>query len=377
MEQNLSLNRIRLSKSCIGEAEQRAVMEVLESQRLGMGQRVQQFEDQLSQYFGRPTVCVVNGTAALHLALQAAGICKDDEVLIQSLTYVASFQAISATGANPIACDVNLETLAIDCEDAERKISERTRAIMPVHYGGRPGNLDKIYKLAQKYNLRIVEDAAHAFGSLYKKRLIGSIGDIACFSFDGIKNITSGEGGCIVTNDKKILDTARDARLLGVSNDSKNRYEGKRSWDFNVAAQGWRYHMSDIMAAIGSIQLERSAELFSKRKELAKHYLKRFLGSKDIKVVIDNFDEIVPHIFPVRILKVNHRDKLREHLLEQDIETGVHYKPNHMLDLYLKSNIFLPKTDLLYQELLTLPLHPDLTIDDINRVADALIDFFK
>ena len=240
---------IRLSKSHIGDAEKKAVMGVFDREYLGMGAEVQQFEQGLSDFFGRPAVCVVNGTAALHLALQACGIGPGDQVLVQSLTYVASFQAISATGAIPVACEVNPATLTLDWRDAEKRMTSRTKAIMPVHYAGGVGALDEIYEFANKHGLRVIEDAAHAFGTIYQGKRVGGFGDIACFSFDGIKNITSGEGGCIVTSDPEVLQRVQDARLLGVEKDTQNRFSGQRSWEFDVSAQGWRYHMSNIMAA--------------------------------------------------------------------------------------------------------------------------------
>ena len=215
-----SKTNIRLSKSCLSEAEKIAVMRVLDHEFLGMGSEVQVFETELSNFFGRPTVCVSNGTAALHLALQAVGLSQGDEVLVQSLTYVASYQAISATGASPISCDVNSQNLCINLKDAERKLTIKTKAIMPVHYGGGVGALDDVYAFAKKHGLRVIEDAAHAFGSHYKSQKVGSFGDISCFSFDGIKNITSGEGGCVVTNDEKVLEKIRDSRLLGVERDT-------------------------------------------------------------------------------------------------------------------------------------------------------------
>ena len=170
-----------------------------------MGTQVGEFEKELSRFFGRPAICVSTGTAALQLALQALGVGQGDEVLVQSLTYVASFQAISATGATAVCCDVDPATITLDVCDVESKITSKTKAIMPVHYAGGVGELDAIYEVAKKYNLRVIEDAAHAFGSSHKSRLVGSYGDIACFSFDGIKNITSGEGGCIVTNDTDVI----------------------------------------------------------------------------------------------------------------------------------------------------------------------------
>jgi len=370
----MSVKRIRLSKSCLGVAERQAVDSVLEKEYLGMGVEVRQFEEALGEFFGRPTVCVMNGTAALHLALQASDVGPGDEVLVPSLTYLASFQAISATGARPVACEVNKNNLCLDPKDAEQRISKYTKAIMPVHYAGGVGALDETYRVAEQYELRVIEDAAHAFGSTYQGKRIGSFGDIACFSFDGIKNITSGEGGCIVTDDKDILRLIRDARLLGVERDTEARYQGGRSWDFDVSAQGWRYHMSNIMAAIGIVQLSAFDEVANKRRALAECYGTYFNDHDLIKPLLMCFDFTVPHIYVVRIAGLRDRDGLRQRLLKKGIETGVHYQPNHHLTFFQESSTQeLPITEHVYSEILTLPLHPELSNEDIVYVAESLL----
>ena len=204
-----------------------------------MGDEVNFFESELSNYLGRDVACVVNGTAALQLALQACNIGKGDEVLIPSLTYVASYQAILATGAMPVSCDVNEDDLIISISDARNKITNNTKAIVPVFFSGGVGDIEGLYSFAKEHKLRVIEDAAHAFGSRYNNQLIGSFGDITCFSFDGIKNISSGEGGYIVTNDPSVMDKVKDSRLLGVIKDTENRYAGNRSWEFDVTEIGW------------------------------------------------------------------------------------------------------------------------------------------
>ena len=170
----------------------------------------------------------------------------------------------------------------LDISLAENKISSKTKAIMPVHYTGHVGNLDEIYEFASKYQLRVVEDAAHAFGTTYKGDYIGSIGDVVCFSFDGIKNITSGEGGWAITDKLDVIKKVKDARLLGVEKDSSNRYKGRRSWTFQVNSQGWRYHMSNIMAAIGIEQLKKHPYFAKKRQDLAKKYDEYFIDNSKI-----------------------------------------------------------------------------------------------
>jgi dTDP-4-amino-4,6-dideoxygalactose transaminase len=364
---------IRLSKSCIGNAEKVAVQAVLDREYLGMGTEVQQFENALTEFFNRPAVCVINGTAALHLALQACGIGRGDEVLVPSLTYIASFQAISATGAKPVACDIDPETFLLDLNDTTERITDKTRAIMPVHYTGDAGDLDAIYKFAGKHNLRVIEDAAHAFGTTFLGKKVGSFGDISCFSFDGIKNITSGEGGCVVTEDEEVLQKVRDARLLGVEKDTEKRYTGERSWDFDTSAQGWRFHMSNIMAAIGVEQLKRFPEFSQKRQKLAKRYDQLFKDHPSIKPVPRDYKTVVPHIYVVCICGMKDRKRIQQKMLKKGIQVGYHYQPNHWLSLYKdETNISLTNTDSVFPELISLPLHPDLSETDVGYVVAEL-----
>lgn len=364
---------IRLSKSCLGPAEKKAVMGVLDREFLGMGTEVQQFETLLTEFFGRQTVCVVNGTTALQLALQACGIGAGDEVLVPSLTYVASFQAISATGAKPIACDVDAKTYTLDWHHAEQCLSSRTKAVMPVHYGGGVGDIDGLYAFAARHHLRVIEDAAHAFGTTHRGKKIGGFGDIACFSFDGIKNITCGEGGCVVTDDPIILQRIQDARLLGVEKDTEKRYTGQRSWEFDVTAQGWRAHMSNIMAAIGIEQLSRCDEMATIRRDRAKLYDTLFYRDLQIQPLQHDYCSVVPHIYVVRISGLSDRKALQARLLQRGIQTGVHYQPNHLLSFYRDlAAPHLPVTESLYSEILTLPLHVELSESDVQRVCEAL-----
>lgn len=364
---------IRLSKSCLGNAEKLAVIEVLDREYLGMGAEVQQFEQALTAFFGRPAVCVINGTAAVQLAVQACGIGPGDEVLLPSLTYVASFQAISAAGAKPVACDIDPETCILDWRDAERRLTSRTKAIMPVHYSGGVGDLDGIYGFAKRHSLRVIEDAAHAFGTAHRGERIGGFGDVACFSFDGIKNITCGEGGCVVANDPVVLRKIQDARLLGVEKDTDKRYTGQRSWEFDITAQGWRYHMSNVMAAIGVEQLKRFPQMAATRQRLARRYDKLLRDYPRIQILPRDYDAVVPHIYVVRIKGVSDRTVLQGQLLQQGIQTGIHYQPNHCLSFYRDpAALPLPVTNALFPELLSLPLHPDVTEQDVEFVCRQL-----
>ena len=367
-----NMKTIRLSKSCISKNEKIAVLKVLSNGFLGMGPVVKKFETSLSKFFSRKVVCLNSGTAALHVAIQSCGIGKNDEVIVPTLTYVASYQAISATGAKPVACDIDLQNLHMCPIDLEKKITKKTKAIMPVHLTGSTENLDKIYLIAKRYKLRVIEDAAHAFGTIFKKRRIGSFGDISCFSFDGIKNITSGEGGCIVTNDKKILKRSKDIRLLGITNDSEKRYLGHRSWISDVKLQGWRYHMSDINAGIGLAQLKKYSSLSRKRKNICKMYDQEFKKNKYIKFFEKDYTYVSPHIYIVRIVNLKNRDKLRKKLNEKGIQTGIHYFPNYKYKKYKEPSKNFPNTEKIFKQILSLPMHPDMTFKQIKFISKEL-----
>lgn len=369
------MTTMRLSRSIVGEAEAEAVARVLiEDGYLGMGSEVKVFEQELAAFLGVDgdhVACVSSGTAALHLAVEAV-VNPGEEVLVQSLTYIASFQAISAARAVPVACDIVPETFTVDLRDAAKRLTARTKAIMPVHYASNPGDLDGVYAFAGQHGLRVIEDAAHAFGCVYEGKKVGSFGDIRCFSFDGIKNITSGEGGALVTSDPGVLARVKDARLLAVEKDTERRFAGARSWDFDVKRQGYRYHMSNLFAAVGRVQLRRlPGEFGPKRIALAKRYRFRLEGLPGLRLLQADPGPIIPHIFPVCIT-AGRRDTLREFLEREGIETGIHYKPNHLLSYYGGGKTPLPVTERVWAEMLTLPLHPGLDVPDVDRVCDRV-----
>lgn len=372
---------LRLSKSVVGIEEANAVKNIIVNDGyLGMGSEVQKFENDIANFLNidpECVVCVNSGTAALHLAVENS-LPKNSDVLVPSLTYLSSYQAITAAGCNPISCEVYEDSLTIDLEDAGHKITSKTKAIMPVHYASNPGDLKKIYDFAQKYKLRVIEDAAHAFGCSYNSKKIGSFGDLVCFSFDGIKNITSGEGGAIISSDKKIINLIKDARLLSIEKDTNKRFKGKRSWDFDVKYQGYRYHMSNIFAAIGRVQLRRFVDEFSsKRKKLYNIYKNNLSNCPNILLQKTNeTNEIIPHIFPIRV-QSGMRDQLKLVLENHKIPTGIHYKPNHLLTFFGNGKLSLPITEKLYKELLTLPLHPDIKEDEVNFICNTIKKYIK
>ncbi len=371
---------LRLSRSIVGEAEAAAVSRVIiQSGYLGMGEEVRLFEEEAAAYLGVPpewVMAVNTGTAALHLAMEAA-LAPGDEVLIPSLTFVASFQAALGAGCVPVPCDVDPATGLLDLADAAKRVTPATRAVMPVHYAGNPALLDTVHDFAAAHGLRVIEDAAHAFGSTHAGRKVGSCGDIVCFSFDGIKNITCGEGGAVVTADQSVAQRIRDARLLSVENDTEKRYTGSRSWDFDVKRRGFRYHMSNLMAAIGRVQLARlESEFIPARRRLVRIYHDRFKDAPGLALLKMDISAVVAHIYPVRILN-GRRGALIDRLQEQGIPTGIHYKPNHLLSLFGNGRESIPQAETLGNELTTLPLHPGLSDADAHYICDAVLAGLK
>lgn len=376
---------MRLSRSIVGEAEADAVRRVIcQDGYLGMGAATRQFEEELATYLGVEAwqiISVNSGTAALMLAVDAvkqqsqllADCSKPPRILVPSLTFVASFQAIRAAACEPVACDVLLETGTIDLMDAERRLDDRVIALMHVDYASNPWHLDRVYEFASRHKLKMIDDAAHAFGCRYHGRKIGSFGELVCFSFDGIKNITCGEGGCLVAFDREAAQLAADARLLGVMGDSSKRFAGTRSWDPDVTRTGWRLHLSNIMAAIGSVQLSRlESEFIPARRRLYELYRDLLRDAPHLRFLeTDPRDFIVPHILPVRILD-NYKKGVESGMQAAGIPLGVHYKPNHLLSLFGKGVISLPNAEKLYHELVTLPLHPGLDEDDVKFVCQTL-----
>ena len=366
---------VRVSGTDVGEKEVSAVSKVFSKGYLGMGAEVIRFENELAEMFGRPVACVSTGTAALQLALQSAGVGPGAEVLVPSLTYVAGFQAISATGATPVSVDVLQGTLTMDPKDARNKVSAATRAIMPVYYGGGIARMGEIYELARLFSLRVIEDAAHAFGSFVDGSLVGSKGDIVCFSFDPIKNMTSGEGGCVVTSDSEVLETIKDLRLLGVRGDSVARASERRLYEFDVQNQGWRYHMNNVNAAIGLAQLSDFNKKSLIRQKLAQIYNSMFAEETSITPLPYNYEEVVPHIYVIRLQSKEIRDTVRGKLREDlNVETALHWFPNHFLSKYKNPGVSLPTTESEFEKMLTIPLHTKLGASTVTRIASFIIE---
>ncbi len=367
---------IKVSRGCLGSEELAGVQSAFDYGYFGLASKVSEFEEELKSYLGAPyTVATNTGTAALHLALDALGIGVGDEVIVPSLTFVASFQAISATGAKPVACDVYPDTLLMDIEDVKRRLTSRTKAIMPIHYAGNPCDMDALCKLKDRHDIRIVEDAAHAFGSTYKENKIGGFGDITCFSFDSIKNMTCGEGGAIVFRDKSLDKLLRNKRLLGMERESQTTSAWKeRDWRYDVTQQGFRYHMSNINAAIGIEQLKKVDRFIARRREICLAYDKAFKNISGLKRLVTNYSVVAPHLYVIRVLE-GRRDALHIFLKNKDIETGISYIPNHFHCFYREKGLILPETEKAFEEILSLPLHYEISDEDVRQVVEAVKEF--
>ncbi len=369
---------IKVSKGILGKEELAQVKEAFDYGYFGMAYKTIEFEEALKKYLGAPHVITTNNcTSALHLAVSGLGIGQGDEVITPSLTFIGAFQAISATGATPVPVDIYPDTLLVDIEDVKRKITSRTKAMMPVHYAGNPCDIDSLAKIAAEHRLRIIEDAAHAFGSYYKERKIGSFGDVICFSFDSIKNITCGEGGAVVCYDAALADILRQKRLCGM----KRPAQGSKDWKerapiVEVNMQGYRYHMSNINAGIGLAQLKKVDSFVARRREICRRYDSAFKNVPGITCLPINYDNVVPHIYVIRV-KNGRRDKLMQYLKDLDIETGINYVPNHLHNFYARKNVSLPATEKAFQEILTIPLHYGLSDDDVERVIQGVTEGIK
>lgn len=366
-----------VSRPSIGIEELEEIKKVFDTGWLGLGSTVFEFENAIKEYLNAKNVIAVNtGTTALHIALDAFGINEGDEVIVPSLTYCACIQVITALKAHPVFCEINPNTLNLDVEDVKRRITPKTKAIMPVHYCGNACNMDTLLNIGKEHNVLIIEDAAHAFGSSYKGRKLGSFGDVTCFSFDPIKNITCGEGGAVVLADNTIAEEIRRKRILGIDKDTWHRYKNGRSWFYEVTTQGYRYHMSNINAAIGLVQLKKLNMFIEKKKNIVNRYNDSFKDLDGIKLLKWNLDETAPFTYIFRVLN-GKRDEMIDFLKGKGVGTGIHYIANHIQPYFLKYAKPLPVTERIWNEILTLPLYYDMSESDVDSVIKSVTAFFK
>ena len=367
---------IPVQRPFLGPEELQAVERVFESRWLGLGAFTQEFERGLQTFLGvQHAVAVNSGTAALHIALDLLDLKPQDEVLVPTLTFVATPQAVVMAGATPVFCDVDPETFNLDVKDAASRITPRTKAILPVHYGGTACDMDAVHRLAAAAGLKVIEDAAHAFGSTYKGRKIGTLSDLTCFSFDPIKTITCGEGGAVVTNDPDLARKAVSRRGLGITHDTWSRLGTAHPWSYDVTGPGFRYHMSNINAAIGLEQMKRFDAFRERRQAIARRYDEALSGIPGLLLREQHLHETCPFFYVVRVVD-GRRDALMDHLKETGIMTGVHYIPNHLHRAFVHQKTSLPTAELLGREILTLPLFYEMTDEQVEFVIAAVHRFF-
>lgn len=369
---------IKVARACVSKEELDEIKEALDYGYFGLAYKVNELEEQIAKYLqtDRSVVCCANGTAAIHLALECAGVGPGDEVILPSFTFIATAQAVLMAGATPILCDVNRDDFLISIDDVERKITSKTKAIIPVHYAGNVCDMDRLMEIKDKYGIRIIEDAAHAFGSYYKGKKVGSFGDITCFSFDSIKVMTCGEGGALVTNDNDAVELSKQKRLLGIDRKTMHVKDWKqRSWMYDVATKGYRYHMSNINAAIGLAQIKKVDGFIRIRQNICFQYLSLLKNVKGLSFEKADWSTVAPFMFPI-LVNNGKRDALRDCLKEFDIETGISYIPVHQFRLFKDNGLFM-NTEEIFKEIICLPIHPNLSKDDIAFVCAKIKEFLN
>ncbi len=371
------------SRPSIGKSEINKVTACLKSGWITTGALCKEFEDKFCQLTGSQQAISLNSaTAGMHITLSALNIGPGDEIITPSMTFASTVNMIALSGAKPVFVDIDYGTLNINTNLIEEKITKRTRAIIPVHFAGAPANMDKINNLARKYNLTVIEDAAHAVGTYYKGIHTGGFGHTAIFSFHPIKNITTGEGGMVTLNDAALEKKLRLLRFHGIERDAWKRYGKGGNPSYDIAAPGYKYNMPDVLAALGLAQMERWQEFNQKRTGLAQLYLE---GLKDISGIdlpeVPAYDHTHAwHLFVIKVHAVN-RDEFMNRLSDYNIGYGLHFPPAHALN-YIKAgyadNIgLLPETDLAAQKIISLPLFPDMREKDVEYVCKAIKEIIK
>lgn len=370
----------------ITEEEINEMVDTLQSGWLSMGPKTIRFEEEFNKYIGsKRSIAVSSWTAAGHLALEAFGIQRDDEVIVPTMTFPATAEIVCYFGAKPVIVDVEEDTLNISLKEIEKALTPKTKAIIPVHYGGQPCDMDEIMELAKQHNLKVLEDAAHSLPAYYKGRKIGTIADVTCFSFYATKTLSTGEGGMICTNDEEIADRCAIMRLHGINRDAWKRYSESGSWYYEVVAPGFKYNFTDLQASLGLPQLKKVDDMWNSRKYIASRYTDAF---KDLDTItlhtIKPDRESSWHLYPVRLnlemLNVG-RAQIIEELKQNNVGVGVHFMPVHQHLFYSETfkldDKNYPVASSVFPRLLSLPIYPGMTDKNVDKVINVFTDILK
>ncbi len=365
----------------IGDAEIESVVETLRSGWLTSGTKVKRFEDDFVEYIGsKHAVAVNSGTAALHLALDAIGIRQDDEVIVPTMTFTATAEVVLYFKAKPVLVDCQEDTLNLDPKQIEAAITSKTKAIIPVHFGGQPCDMTPILEIAKTHKLYVVEDAAHALPASYEGKKIGTIGDITCFSFYATKTITTGEGGMATTENSEWAERMRMMSLHGISHDAWKRYTKEGSWYYEILNPGFKYNLTDIAAAIGIEQLKKCDEFRKAREKIAKIYDTSFADLEEIHTPVRRSDtEHAWHLYVIQ-LNLDHlqitRNQFIDALREEGIGTSVHFIPLHLHPYYRDNFGYqpsdFPNASSAFERIVSLPIYPKMTEADVESVIGAV-----
>jgi dTDP-4-amino-4,6-dideoxygalactose transaminase len=367
--------RITLADVTIGAEERAAVDEVLRSGWLSMGPRTEAFEQAFRAFTGaRHALAVTNGTAALHLAAAALGLGPEDEVIVPALTFVASAAAMRQTGAGVVLADsTSLDDFSIDPAAVAELVTHRTRAIVVVHYGGYPADIDALETVAAHRGIAIIEDAAHALGASIDGRSCGTLGAAAAFSFFPNKNMTTGEGGMVLFDGDDAATKARLLRSHAMTTLTWDRHRGHAS-SYDVVGLGFNYRIDELRAALGEVQLRRLPALNEKRRELGERYRSRLHGGDLVVPAFGGRGVSAYHLAPLVCATSEQRDAIRAALLAERIQTSLHYPAIHRFSAYGGTSASLATADAIAGRSLTLPLHPNLAASEVDEVCDIVLD---